>query len=134
MEREMDNIEVEKERLTAKMAFKDPTSAVIKIRQGLPDFLHSVKLKYVKLGVGYNFNFATLLVMILVLPLFIANTIHLTGLQLDHFLHIWSTQPELIDSATAMVVSLSSYFCWAPTGPPDPDPSTWSTSPATNPR
>ncbi|CAM8997774.1 unnamed protein product [Rhodiola kirilowii] len=110
MEREMDNIEVEKERLTAKMAFKDPTSAVIKIRQGLPDFLHSVKLKYVKLGVGYNFNFATLLVMILVLPLFIANTIHLTGLQLDHFLHIWSTQTELIDSATAMVVSVVLLF------------------------
>ncbi|ERN08249.1 hypothetical protein AMTR_s00018p00245180 [Amborella trichopoda] len=60
----MGSIEMEKERLTAEMAFRDRTDGpdreafsgqaiVIKIRQKLPDFLQSVKLKYVKLGYGY---------------------------------------------------------------------------------
>nr|AAC34858.1 senescence-associated protein 15 [Hemerocallis hybrid cultivar] len=40
---------MDRERLTAEMAFRD-SSIVIKIRRKLPDFLQSVKLKYVKLG------------------------------------------------------------------------------------
>ncbi|ONK72655.1 uncharacterized protein A4U43_C04F21650 [Asparagus officinalis] len=44
---------MDRERLTAEMAFKD-TSIVIKIRRRLPDFLQSVKLKYVKLGFRYT--------------------------------------------------------------------------------
>ncbi|KAK8702377.1 hypothetical protein V6N13_020733 [Hibiscus sabdariffa] len=50
------SIEMDEERLTAEMAFIDSTSAVIKIQRRLPDFLQSVKLKYVKLGYGYSFG------------------------------------------------------------------------------
>ncbi|KAL6005718.1 inositol polyphosphate kinase kcs1 [Asimina triloba] len=46
----MGSVQLDKEQLTAEMAFKDPSSVVIKIRRRLPDFLQSVKLKYVKLG------------------------------------------------------------------------------------
>ncbi|GFY93537.1 3-ketoacyl-CoA synthase 1 [Actinidia rufa] len=56
------SIEMDKERLTAEMAFKDSSSVVIKIRQRLPDFLQSVKLKYVKLGYGYSCNFGTVVI------------------------------------------------------------------------
>lgn len=49
------SIEMENERLTVEMAIKeDASSVVIKIRRRLPDFLQSVKLKYVKLGLGYG--------------------------------------------------------------------------------
>ncbi|GAA0155098.1 hypothetical protein LIER_38017 [Lithospermum erythrorhizon] len=72
----MASIEImDKERLTAEMAFKehDTSSVVIKIRQKLPDFLQSVKLKYVKLGYGYSCNAATLVMFIVFLPLFLAS-------------------------------------------------------------
>ncbi|KAG9445170.1 hypothetical protein H6P81_016510 [Aristolochia fimbriata] len=51
----MENIDMDKERLTAEMAFRDDdtSSVVIKIRRKLPDFLQSVKLKYVRLGLWY---------------------------------------------------------------------------------
>ncbi|CAN0889417.1 3-ketoacyl-CoA synthase 1 [Linum grandiflorum] len=52
------------------MAFRDATSAVIKIRQTLPDFLKSVKLKYVRLGYGYTCNAATLILFAIFVPLF----------------------------------------------------------------
>ena len=48
---------MERERLTAEMAFRDPDggepapSIVIKIRRRLPDFARNIKLKYVKLGI-----------------------------------------------------------------------------------
>ncbi|KAK9093808.1 hypothetical protein Scep_025277 [Stephania cephalantha] len=45
------SIEMEKERLTAEVAFKDSSSVVIRIKRSLPDFLQSVKLKYVKLAI-----------------------------------------------------------------------------------
>lgn len=38
------------------MNFKDSSSAVIRIRRRLPDFLQSVKLKYVKQGLGYGYS------------------------------------------------------------------------------
>ncbi|WOL05916.1 hypothetical protein Cni_G14647 [Canna indica] len=44
---------MDRERLTAEMAFKKD-SIVIKIRRRLPDFLQSVNLKYVKLGLRYT--------------------------------------------------------------------------------
>ncbi|KAE8693674.1 3-ketoacyl-CoA synthase 1 [Hibiscus syriacus] len=70
---EMDSIEMDKERLTAEMAFTDSTSAVIKIRRRVPDFLQSVKLKYVKLGYGYSYNPAMILMFVaLIIPLSIA--------------------------------------------------------------
>ncbi|KAK7397463.1 hypothetical protein VNO78_18635 [Psophocarpus tetragonolobus] len=50
------SIDMGRERLTAEMDFKDSSSAVIRIRQRLPDFLKSVKLKYVKLGFGYGYS------------------------------------------------------------------------------
>lgn len=78
-------VDMEKERLTAELAIKDSTSVVIKIRRKLPDFLQSVKLKYVKLGYGYSCNTATLLMLVILFPLFIATLIQLTGLKLDSF-------------------------------------------------
>ncbi|KAJ1379861.1 Very-long-chain 3-ketoacyl-CoA synthase [Sesbania bispinosa] len=49
-----DSKDMDKERLTTEMNFKDSSSAVIKIRRRLPDFLQSVKLKYVKLGLYWT--------------------------------------------------------------------------------
>ncbi|RYR02763.1 hypothetical protein Ahy_B06g081586 isoform A [Arachis hypogaea] len=63
---------MDKERLTAEMDFRDSSSAVIRIRRRLPDFLQSVKLKYVKLGYGYSCNPATLLIFALILPLLLS--------------------------------------------------------------
>ncbi|KAJ4895144.1 3-ketoacyl-CoA synthase [Raphanus sativus] len=60
---------MDQERLTAEMAFKDSSSAVIRIRRRLPDFLTSVKLKYVKLGLHNSCNFTTALFFLVILPL-----------------------------------------------------------------
>ncbi|KAL3572179.1 hypothetical protein D5086_026083 [Populus alba] len=87
----MDCVEMDKERLTAEMALKN-SSAVIKIRQRLPDFLQSVRLKYVMLGYGYSCNPATILMFLIVVPLFIATLVQFTGLQLDRFYELWRTQ------------------------------------------
>jgi 3-ketoacyl-CoA synthase len=86
----MDCVEMDKERLTAEMAFKN-SSAVIKIRQRLPDFLQSVRLKYVMLGYGYSCNPAILMFLIVV-PLFIATLVQFTGLELDRFYELWRAQ------------------------------------------
>ncbi|KAL2345944.1 hypothetical protein Fmac_007229 [Flemingia macrophylla] len=67
------SINMERERLTAEMDFKDSSSAVIRIRRRLPDFLHSIKLKYVKLGLGYGYSFnAAILTLTLTLPLLLS--------------------------------------------------------------
>ncbi|KAL2468884.1 3-ketoacyl-CoA synthase 1 [Forsythia ovata] len=100
------NIDMNEERLTAEMAFKDSSSAVIRIRQKLPDFLQSVKLKYVKLGYGYSCNTATLLLFFLVFPLFIATSIQLTGLTIfSVFSDIVRNQTLLFDTATVVIGS-----------------------------
>ncbi|XP_047338046.1 3-ketoacyl-CoA synthase 1 [Impatiens glandulifera] len=67
----MASIEMDQERLTAEMAFKDDSSSiVIKIRRKLPDFLQSVKLKYVKLGLGYGYSCnLTTWIILLVTPI-----------------------------------------------------------------
>lgn len=81
----MGSIELERERLTAEMAFRDEASMVIKIRRKLPDFLQSVKLKYVKLGFIYSIGLSkssltSLIVVFLSLPLFVSTFVHLTPL------------------------------------------------------
>ncbi|XP_043716543.1 3-ketoacyl-CoA synthase 1 [Telopea speciosissima] len=96
----MGNIEMDKERLTAEMAFKeDSSSIVIKIRRNLPDFLQSVKLKYVKLGYGYACNYATVVVFLVVaLPFFLASAVQLKRLSFDQVpeLDLWiTTRPTL---------------------------------------
>ncbi|KAB2597887.1 3-ketoacyl-CoA synthase 1-like [Pyrus ussuriensis x Pyrus communis] len=102
------SINMDKERLTAEMAFKDSSSAVIKIRQHLPDFLQSVKLKYVKLGYGYTVNAATIILFLLILPLFVSVIIQLTGLELERITELWTNQAvrlESIDAATRLTGS-----------------------------
>ncbi|KAJ9188203.1 hypothetical protein P3X46_003588 [Hevea brasiliensis] len=105
----MDNIDMDNERLTAEMAFKDSSSAVIRIRQRLPDFLQSVKLKYVKLGYGYSCNPATILMCLVIFPLSIATLVQITGLQLDLVYELWTTrslQLHEIDAATRLAGSV----------------------------
>ncbi|KAF3785640.1 3-ketoacyl-CoA synthase 1 [Nymphaea thermarum] len=70
----MGSIEMGSERLTAEMAFDVQSMSagraiVVKIRRGLPDFLQSVKLKYVKLGYRHVISHAMYLG---VLPLILA--------------------------------------------------------------
>ncbi|MBA0688823.1 hypothetical protein Goari_006589, partial [Gossypium aridum] len=108
-----DSIEMDKERLTAEMAFKDSSSAVIKIRKRLPDFLQSVKLKYVKLGYGYSCNPATVLMFALIVPLFVVTAVQFTGLKLDGVSELWTNQAlrlESIDAATRLAGSLILFF------------------------
>lgn len=106
----MERIEMDKERLTAEMAFKDGSSAVIKIRRGLPDFLQSVKLKYVKLGYGYFCSPTSALVLrFLVALAFVAATaFYLTHIQLDRIPQLWTgraVQPESVHAATRLAGS-----------------------------
>lgn len=98
---------MDKERLTAEVAMKDSSSVVIKIRQRLPDFLQSVKLKYVKLGYGYSCNPATLLLFLVVFPLFLATLTQLTALP---FQHIWTSPAVFLDTATALTGSILLLF------------------------
>ncbi|XP_039061357.1 3-ketoacyl-CoA synthase 1-like [Hibiscus syriacus] len=108
-----DSIEMDEERLTAEMAFKDSSSAVIRIRKRLPDFLQSVKLKYVKLGYGYSCNPATVLTLALILPLFIVALVQFTGLKPDRFSRLWTNQAlglESIDAATRLAGLLIVFF------------------------
>ncbi|KAE8722097.1 3-ketoacyl-CoA synthase 1 [Hibiscus syriacus] len=108
-----DTIEMDKERLTAEMAFKDSSSAVIRIRKRLPDFLQSVKLKYVKLGYGYSCNPATALIFALILPLFIVALVQFTGLKPDRVSQLWTNQSlrlESIDAATRLAGLLIVFF------------------------
>ncbi|KAL5572193.1 hypothetical protein UlMin_021790 [Ulmus minor] len=112
----MDNIDMDNERLTAEMAFRDSSSAVIRIRRRLPDFLQSVKLKYVKLGYGYSCNPATILMFIVVLPLVFSIVLQLTGLELDRVSEIWTNQAvrlESIDAATRLAGSAVLLFLFA---------------------
>ncbi|KAF3439801.1 hypothetical protein FNV43_RR18079 [Rhamnella rubrinervis] len=104
----MDSIEMDKERLTAQMDFKDSSSAVIKIRRRLPDFLQSVKLKYVKLGYGYSCNPATIFMFLLIVPLLFSIVVQLTGLELNRLSELWTNQAvrlQSIDAATRLFCS-----------------------------
>lgn len=95
----MASIDMEKERLTAEMAFKDEASIVIKIRRKLPDFLQSVKLKYVKLGYGYSLSSPTSIIIFLIaFPLFIS-----TLLPMAHISDLWTNRTVFMDTATGLV-------------------------------
>ncbi|KAK8711392.1 hypothetical protein V6N13_146675 [Hibiscus sabdariffa] len=107
------SIEMEKERLTAEMAFKDSGSAVIKIRRRLPDFLQSVKLEYVKLGYGYLRYPAMILMFALIIPLSIITLVYLPGLKWDQNSELWTNQVlrlESIDAVSALAGSLVVFF------------------------
>ncbi|KAK4787645.1 hypothetical protein SAY86_011478 [Trapa natans] len=108
----MERIEMEGERLTAEMAFRDESSAVIKIRRALPDFLQSVKLKYVKLGYGYSCipTSAAALRILLALAFAAATAIYLTRIQLGRIPQLWtsrqaSVQLESLHAATRLAGS-----------------------------
>ncbi|KAL3622316.1 inositol polyphosphate kinase kcs1 [Castilleja foliolosa] len=111
-EKNTNNIEMKDERLLAEVAiFEESSSVVIKIRRKLPDFLNSVKLKYVKLGYGYSCNPATLILFFLGLPLFIATSAQLRRLAYkvdvfalfsDNYLRMTQTA-LLLDTATVLV-------------------------------
>ncbi|XP_057959458.1 3-ketoacyl-CoA synthase 11-like [Malania oleifera] len=71
-------------------AARSPESAGINSRSNkhnLPNFLLSVRLKYVKLGYHYLISHAMYL---LLTPLLAAVTAHLSTLTLDDFLHLWN--------------------------------------------
>ncbi|KAL0376295.1 UNVERIFIED_CONTAM: 3-ketoacyl-CoA synthase 1 [Sesamum calycinum] len=112
------SIEMNEERLLAEVAFKDSSSMVIKIKRALPDFLQSVKLKYVKLGYGYSFiNPPFTLLLFLFLSLSIATATHqlITGLPLiTLFSDIWMNQTlHLMDTATLVFGSTLLMFLLA---------------------
>lgn len=106
----MSSIEIDNERLTAEVAIKDSTSVVIKIRQRLPDFLQSIKLKYVKLGYGYTCNATTILLFCIVLPLFFATLVQFTGLKFDRFSDFWSSKALFFDTAIGLTGSVILLF------------------------
>ncbi|GAB4844597.1 inositol polyphosphate kinase kcs1 [Ancistrocladus abbreviatus] len=111
-------IEMDKERLTAEMAVTDEASVVIKIRRRLPDFLQSVKLKYVKLGYGYSCKLpTTALVFLVSAPLFVATIIQLMGTRLDRFSELWTNRAVFNDPATGLtglfVILLFMGLSWA---------------------
>ncbi|KAL6004297.1 inositol polyphosphate kinase kcs1 [Asimina triloba] len=94
----MGSVEIDKERLTAEMAFKDSSSVVIKIRRRLPDFLQSVKLKYVRLGYRYTPKHAVYLA-VSVFSLVAAVTVQLDALaHLNSFSDV--SRQFSLDSAT----------------------------------
>lgn len=94
---------MDNERLMAEMAFKDEASIVIKIRRKLPDFLQSVKLKYVKLGYGYSFNSpTTIFVFLVALPLLFSTLVQLTGLRMDHVSDL-TNRTVFVDTATGLM-------------------------------
>lgn len=97
---------MEKERLTAEMDFpNDSSPVVIKIRRTLPDFLQSVKLKYIKLGYGYFCNFTTFPMLVFIVPILVAILFQLSVLDWDLI-----TQAVLIDTATALTCSAIFFF------------------------
>lgn len=117
------SIDMDKERLTAEMDFKDSSSAVIKIRRRLPDFLQSVKLKYVKLGYGYSCNAATILLFALIVPVFLSLAVQLTGLslRLDRLSHLWPNRTVQLDTNTVAVSGVLLFLLglyWAKRSPP----------------
>ncbi|KAK1307499.1 3-ketoacyl-CoA synthase 1 [Acorus calamus] len=78
---------MEKERLTAEVDFRGPSSSVIiKIRRRLPDFLQSVKLKYVRLGYRYTVGRSLCLFLAVTLPLFLLGSVRL----LDRASLLWN--------------------------------------------
>ncbi|KAK9064390.1 hypothetical protein SSX86_015772 [Deinandra increscens subsp. villosa] len=97
---------MDNERLTAELAVKDSSSVVIKIRRKLPDFLQSVKLKYVKLGYGYSCNTATLITLIILFPLILATLVQLTGVDFHAVVSVFTS----FNSATGLAGAVLLFF------------------------
>ncbi|KAJ3682563.1 hypothetical protein LUZ60_015136 [Juncus effusus] len=104
---------MDQERLTAEMDFKDSSSIVIKIRRRLPDFLQSVNLKYVKLGL-HNTSNPTLHIF---LPLFLL--VSAAFIRLDQII-VMPSQLFSIDPVTAsasvsvLIIALTLYYMKQP--------------------
>ncbi|KAI7729172.1 hypothetical protein M8C21_019675 [Ambrosia artemisiifolia] len=113
MDSNTSTVDMDKERLTAELAIKDSSSVVIKIRRKLPDFLQSVKLKYVKLGYGYSCNTATLVTLVIIFPLFIATLIQLTGLRLDTFKLIFTSFDTITGLTGGVILFFIAGVYWA---------------------
>ncbi|VFQ95711.1 unnamed protein product [Cuscuta campestris] len=108
-----ESIEMEKERLTAEMDFKDSSSVVIRIRRRLPDFLQSVKLKYVRLGYGYSSNYpgaaaALQAAAVTVAAFFAVTLVRLAAQRLYRFSEMYAgSNPGLVVDSTTGVTGLS---------------------------
>lgn len=81
----------------------------------LPNFLLSVKLKYVKLGYHYLITHAMYL---LITPLLILSLLHLSSLTPDDMLHLWShlkfNLVTVVLCSTLMVFLATLYFMSRP--------------------
>jgi len=108
-----DSIDMDRERLTAEMNFRDSSSAVIRIRRRLPDFLKSVKLKYVKLGLGYGYSCNAASIVMLAITL--AISFSLTGLELSK-LCSHQLDAETVAAAFAVLLSLAALYRWKHSG------------------
>ncbi|URE02892.1 3-ketoacyl-CoA synthase [Musa troglodytarum] len=99
---------MDRERLTAEMAFRD-TSIVIKIRRRLPDFLQSINLKYVKLGLRYT----TIPTAYLLVPLLfsaLAATIRLDRILVTTPARLSIDPATGLASAAVAMVLLAAYY------------------------
>ncbi|KAK1422867.1 hypothetical protein QVD17_18156 [Tagetes erecta] len=114
-------VEMDRERLTAEVAVKDDgggaSSVVIKIRQKLPDFLQSVKLKYVKLGYGYSCNPATLVLLFILFPVMITTIVQIIGVKIDTLKLVFTSFNTVTGVTGAVIVFflLGVYFAKRPT-------------------
>ncbi|XP_022147365.1 3-ketoacyl-CoA synthase 1 [Momordica charantia] len=106
----MERIEMDTEGLTAEVELKDSSSILIRIRRGLPDFLQSVKLKYVRLGYGYSSNSATTLMLLVILPLFISKLSGFKLFRVSDLLPATRFQFYGIDATTAISGLLSIFL------------------------
>ncbi|KAL0783764.1 hypothetical protein Bca101_000009 [Brassica carinata] len=68
----------------------------------LPDFLTSIKLKYVKLGLHNSCSLTTVLFFLIILPLTGTVLVQLTGLTFDTFSDLWSNQVVQLEGATRL--------------------------------
>ncbi|KAF9601342.1 hypothetical protein IFM89_019074 [Coptis chinensis] len=96
---------MDNERLTAEMAYINSSSAVIRIRRSLPDFLQSVKLKYVKLGYRLTCDYATVLRYAVAIPLLAAIIYRLAALPFNRVSELWSSGAFQLDSVTGVIGS-----------------------------
>ncbi|KAL8228830.1 hypothetical protein R6Q57_013730 [Mikania cordata] len=106
MDDHKNTVDMDNERLTAELDIKDFSSVVIKIRRKLPDFLQSVKLKYVKLGYGYSCNTATFVLIFVLFPLMTATVVQLIGFKLHMFTLIFTS----FDAATGVTGAVLFFF------------------------
>lgn len=113
MDAHKNTVDMDNERLTAELAIKDSSSVVIKIRRKLPDFLQSVKLKYVKLGYGYSCNTATLVMLVVIFPLMIATGFQLTGVEINTVALIFTRFETATGITGAVLLFFLSGVYWA---------------------